>query len=71
MKPRKAHDVVDLNRAAKFQFGHNAMKTTSFEEKLIRQEAADRERVRIKQVLGMQGSDGGRCWDAVIDRESF
>lgn len=69
---RKAHDPTNPERHKGFQFGTNPMEEDSFEERLLRQEKIDRAKVRLKQTLGMQGTDGGRCWDAEIDgNESF
>lgn len=67
MEQRKPHDPIDCDRHAKFQFGKNPMKSTDFEKKLIMQEKIDRKKVTMKQVWGMQGTDGGKCWDRVID----
>ena len=69
---RKAHDPTSPTRHNAFQLGTNPMHEDSFEEKLLRQEKLDRAKVRLKQTLGMQGTDGGRCWDREIDGgESF
>lgn len=67
MKARPAHDPRDPNRHKKFQFGTNPVEEDSFEKKLVRQEALDRKKVTMKQVWGMQGTDGGRCYDRELD----
>lgn len=72
MKPRAAHDPNSPTRHKGFQFGTNPDAEDSFEKKLIMQEAADRYKVKLKQIWGMQGTDGGRCYDRVLDKnETF
>jgi hypothetical protein len=68
MKERKQHSPNELDRHKKFQFGTNPDEELAFEKRLIIQERKERENTRLKQVLGMQGVDGGRCWDREIDR---
>lgn len=36
---------------------------SEFERSLVMQEAAEREAARVKYVLGIQGRDGGKCYD--------
>lgn len=68
---RKAHDPTDPERHKKFQFGKNPMQETPFEAKLLMQEKRDRAKVKMKQVLGMQGVDGGKCWDRELDSNEY
>ena len=67
MKPRPAHDPNSPTRHKPFQFGTNPMLEDSFEKKLLLQERMDRKRVQMKQIYGMQGVDGGRCYDRMVD----
>lgn len=67
LKQRPPHDPIACNRHEKFQFGKNPMQESDFEKKLVLQEKIDRKKVKLKQIWGMQGCDGGRCWDRVID----
>ena len=55
MKKQKSY----AGRHDEFQFGTNPMKMTDFEKKLVMREREERENVRRKQILGMQGRDGG------------
>jgi len=72
MKARPAHDPNSRTRHEKFQFGTNPDAEDSFEKKLIMQEKMDRKKVQLKQIWGMQGVDGGRCCDHLLDaHESF
>ena len=68
---RKQHQPTDPNRHKKFQFGTNPVEEGAFEKALIMRERQDRENVRLKQVLGMQGTDGGRSWDREVDRGDY
>lgn len=49
----------EVSRHKAFERGHDSLKETAFEKKLLMQEKLEREAVTIKQVLGMQGQDGG------------
>ncbi len=53
-------------RHDKFQFGTNPMKMSEFELSLAHKEQQERKEVTYKQILGMQGRDGGS-----FDHEQF
>ena len=67
MKPRKQSISNDAKRHDKFTGGKDRDPKIPFEHQLLAQEKWEREKVRLKQVLGMQGRDGGRCWDKEVD----
>ena len=56
------------SRHEKFQFGTNPMEMSSFEKSLAKKEALEREKARIKYVLGTQGRDGG-CLGSEVEKE--
>jgi hypothetical protein len=46
-----------------FQFGTNPDKASAFEKNLIMLEKKEREMARNKYIKGIQGRDGGACYD--------
>lgn len=69
MKYREKKDPNSPTRHSEFQFGTNPMRESEFEKRLILEERAARERVKIQQVLGMQGVDGGYCSDRLFSNK--
>ena len=51
------------DRHKEFQFGTNPMEMTEFEKELCLREKAERKMAREKYIMGIQGRDGGKCYD--------
>ena len=58
-KEREKSAPRSQGRHEKFQLGTNPMEMTPFEKSLVEKERLERLAVRRKQILGMQGVDGG------------
>lgn len=50
-----------IGRHDKFQLGQNPMAMTDFEKDLIRKERMERRIAHDVYIMGLQGTDGGRC----------
>jgi hypothetical protein len=50
-------------RHEKFQFGTNPMKMTPFEKSRAALEVEERKMAAIKYIHGIQGRDGGQCYE--------
>jgi hypothetical protein len=65
----------DKDRHNEFQRGHNPMAMSPFEMDLVRREKLERMNARDKYVMGIQGRDGGKCYEAgddiVSDKRMF
>ena len=59
------------DRAAEFQFGHNHMKMTPFEENLVQGEKDERRLAHDRYAVGIRGRDGGMCYDKHPDIDHF
>lgn len=52
--------MADERRHAGFQ-KPNPMDMTAFEQEMSRKERMERTAAKVKYVLGIQGTDGGKC----------
>jgi hypothetical protein len=62
-KTRPRHDPNSPIRHNGFQFKGNPMEEMPFEQKLIIKEKLERHKAKVDYVLGIQGVDGGKCYD--------
>jgi len=56
-------------RHKKFQFGTNPMDMTAFEKACVMKEEMERALAKQKYILGIQGVDGGHCYEHKSDND--
>lgn len=64
--PKQRTYAENEKRAADFQKGHNSMEMTPFEKNMVLGEREERQFAKDKYILGLQGVDGGYCYERKV-----